>query len=150
MSTDDDLLEVPPDDVPGPLASHQHKFRVIYGDTDMAGIVYYANYLRFFEAGRGELLRSLGLRYRMLEESGLTLPVVHAEVKYHSPARYEDELTLTTQIDQVRNVSLRVSYRLEREGTLIATGQTGHACVNREGKLTRLPADYRARLLRLP
>ncbi|MFO0724579.1 MAG: thioesterase family protein [Myxococcota bacterium] len=134
------------------LPSNQHRFRVIYGDTDMAGIVYYANYLRFFEAGRGELLRSLGLRYRLLEERGLTLPVVQAEVKYLSPARYEDELLLTTKVDEVRNVSLFVSYRLERESTatLIATGRTGHACVNSEGKLTRLPADYRSRLSSLP
>ena len=131
------------------MASHTHRFRIIYGDTDMAGIVYYANYLRFFEAGRSELLRAHGIRYSVLESQGLTLPVVSAAVQYRAPARYEDELTLHTTVADVKNVSLRVTYRLVREADdrLIATGETTHACVDtKSGRVARLPADYRERL----
>ncbi len=131
------------------MVSNTHRFRVIYGDTDMAGIVYYANYLRFFEAGRSELLRARGLPYSVLEQRGLQLPVASAEVQYRAPARYEDELDLETRVLEVKNVSLKVAYRLVRpaDGVLIATGQTMHACVDRvTGRVSRLPPEYKAAL----
>ncbi len=130
------------------LPSNRHRFRVYYGDTDMAGIVYYANYLRWFEAGRCELLHSVGLRYVVLQGEGRTLPVIQASVNYLSPARYEDELELETRVEQVKNVSLRISYRLVRlsDGVLIATGETGHACVDSAGRPVRMPAPFRAAL----
>ena len=130
------------------MFANKHRFRVIYGDTDMAGVVYYGNYLRFFEAGRNELLRAAGLRYKKIQETGCTLPVTAVEVKYRAPARYDDELTLETKVEEVRNVSLRISYRLVREAddALIATGETTHACVDRDGKVARLPAEVKERL----
>ena len=128
------------------MRSHRHQFRVIYGDTDMMGVVYYANYLRYFEAGRNEFLRDAGFDYASFERLGLILPVTEAKAKYLSPARYDDELSLTTTLAQLRFGSLRMSYELMREadGAKIATGETIHACVDGEGRVRRLPDSFRA------
>jgi len=116
------------------------RIRVIYGDTDQMGVVYYANYLRYFEAGRSEFIRAKGLRYRDFEEAfGLLLPVAEASVRYRSPARYDDLLDLEVSLGEVRRASARFDYRLLREGTLLASGQTLHACVDQEGRVHRLP-----------
>ncbi len=116
------------------------RLRVIYGDTDQMGVVYYANYLRFFEAGRNEFIRAKGLRYRDFEEAfGLRLPVAEASVSYKLPARYDDLLDVEVSLAEVRRASARFEYRLVREGVLLATGHTVHACVDLAGKLQRLP-----------
>lgn len=116
------------------------RVRVIYGDTDQMGVVYYANYLRYFEAGRNEFIRAKGLRYRDFEEAfGLRLPVAEASVSYKLPARYDDLLDVEVSLAEVRRASARFDYRLVREGALLATGHTVHACVDLAGKLQRLP-----------
>ncbi|MBK9517206.1 MAG: acyl-CoA thioesterase [Anaeromyxobacter sp.] len=121
--------------------------RVIYGDTDQMGVVYYANYLRYFEAGRNEFIRAKGLRYRDFEEAfGLRLPVAEAAVSYRVPARYDDLLEVQVSLAGVRRASARFEYRLVRDGTLLATGHTVHACVDLEGRVQRLPAPLLARL----
>ena len=123
------------------------RIRVIYGDTDQMGVVYYANYLRYFEAGRNEYIRAKGLRYRDFEERfGLRLPVAEAGVSYKQPARYDDLVDVEITIGEVRRASARFEYRLLREGTLLATGHTVHACVDLEGKLRRLPEELVSRL----
>jgi acyl-CoA thioester hydrolase len=123
------------------------RLRVIYGDTDQMGVVYYANYLRFFEAGRNEFIRAKGLRYRDFEEAfRLRLPVAEAAVSYRVPARYDDLLDLEVSLGEVRRASARFEYRLLREGTVLATGHTVHACVDLEGRLQRLPAELVSRL----
>jgi acyl-CoA thioester hydrolase len=114
--------------------------RVIYGDTDQMGVVYYANYLRYFEVGRSEFIRAKGLRYRDFEARfGLLLPVAEAGVKYLSPARYDDVLSVETALAELGRASARFGYRLLRETALIATGFTLHACVDGEGRVRRLP-----------
>ena len=130
------------------MRSHRHRFRVIYGDTDMMGVVYYGNYFRYFEAGRSELLRAAGVDYRAFEQDGLFLPVADAHAKYHRPAHYEDELTLETTVTDVRFGSIRMAYRLVREAddTLIATGDTLHACIDKSGKVVRIPDLLRSKL----
>lgn len=130
------------------MRTHHHQFRVIYGDTDMMGVVYYGNYFRYFEAGRSEFLRAAGLPYGELEEAGFALPVASASAKYHASARYDDLLTLETSVEAIRMGSLRMAYRLVREpdGLLIATGETVHACVGTSGKVTRIPDLLRDRL----
>src|SRR5512138_3239421 len=106
------------------------ELRVIYGDTDQMGVVYYANYLRFFEAGRNEFIRARGLRYRDFEEQfRLMLPVVEAQVSYKAPARYDDLITVETAIEDVRRASARFGYRIVRDDEVVATGHTVHACV---------------------
>jgi acyl-CoA thioester hydrolase len=123
------------------------QIRVIYGDTDQMGVVYYANYLRFFEAARNEFIRAKGLRYRDFErEFGLMLPVVDASVKYKQPARYDDLLTVEIALAEVRRASARFEYRVVRDGVLLATGHTVHACVDLEGRVQRMPKDLLARL----
>jgi acyl-CoA thioester hydrolase len=122
--------------------------RVIYGDTDRMGVVYYANYLRYFEAGRTEFLRAKGLSYRDFEErSRLLLPVVEAGVTYQAPARYDDLLGIETSLAEVRRASARFAYRVEREGAVLATGFTVHACVDLEGRIQRMPRELLDRLL---
>jgi acyl-CoA thioester hydrolase len=121
--------------------------RVIYGDTDQMGVVYYANYLRFFEAGRNEFIRTRGLRYRDFEQRfGLRLPVAEAHVGYRIPARYDDLLAVETSLAEVRRASARFEYRIVREGELLATGHTVHACVDLEGRIRRMPAELLERL----
>lgn len=124
------------------------RVRVIYGDSDQMGVVYYANYLRYFEAGRNEFIRAKGLRYRDFEERyGLVLPVAEANVKYHSPARYDDLLTVEVTLAEARRASARFTYRIVREdGVLLATGHTVHACVDRGGKVKRMPPELVAAL----
>jgi acyl-CoA thioester hydrolase len=121
--------------------------RVIYGDTDQMGVVYYANYLRYFEAGRNEFIRAKGLRYRDFEAGhGLRLPVVEAHVSYRMPARYDDVLTIETSLAEMRRASARFGYRIVRDGDVLATGHTLHACVDLEGRVKRMPPELLQRL----
>jgi acyl-CoA thioester hydrolase len=123
------------------------ELRVIYGDTDQMGVVYYANYLRFFEAGRNEFIRARGLAYRDFEERfGLRLPVAEAQVSYRSPARYDDVIAVETAMAEVRRASARFEYRVLRGDEVLATGRTVHACVDLQGRLRRLPPELLARL----
>ncbi len=123
------------------------QIRVIYGDTDQMGVVYYANYLRYFEAGRAELIRAKGLRYRDFERDfRLMLPVVEASVRYQRPARYDDLLTLEVAITELGRASARFGYRVLREGEVLATGHTIHACVDLDGRIQRMPPELLARL----
>ena len=121
--------------------------RVIYGDTDQMGFVYYANYLRFFESGRNEDLRAKGAPYREVEaELGIRLPVVEANVHYKAPARYDDLLVVETVLAQVRRASARFEYVVRRGEERLVTGHTVHACIDFEGSLQRLPQSLIARL----
>jgi acyl-CoA thioester hydrolase len=123
------------------------EIRVIYGDTDQMGVVYYANYLRFMEAGRNEFIRARGLTYRDFEERfGLRLPVAEAQVSYRAPARYDDLITVETSLAEVRRASARFGYRIVRGGDLLATGHTVHACVDLEGRVQRMPTQLLALL----
>ncbi|HVU53093.1 MAG TPA: thioesterase family protein [Polyangia bacterium] len=121
------------------------RVRVIYGDTDQMGMVYYANYLRYFEIARNEYLRVAGQTYRAFEEShGLMLPVVEAHVSYHKPARYDDDLGVWASCAGRGAASVRFEYELRRGGERLVSGHTIHACVTREGRVVRLPAELRA------
>jgi acyl-CoA thioester hydrolase len=114
--------------------------RVIYGDTDQMGFVYYANYLRFFEAGRNEYLRAKGVPYREVEaELRVRLPVVEAQVKYKAPARYDDLLVVETTLPQVRRASARFEYVVRRGEEVLVTGHTVHACIDFAGSIQKLP-----------
>jgi acyl-CoA thioester hydrolase len=118
--------------------------RVLYGDTDQMGFVYYANYLRYFEAGRGEFLRAHRRSYVEVERSGFRLPVVEATLNYHRPAAYDDVLVVETTVEQAKGASVHFSYRVMRGGERLVTGTTRHACLDAKGKPTRLPPDLAA------
>ncbi len=123
------------------------EIRVIYGDTDQMGVAYYANYLRWFEAGRNEFIRARGLTYREVEERfRLMLPVTEAHVAYKAPARYDDVVAVETSLADVRRASARFAYRVVRGGELLATGHTVHACVDLGGRVQRMPPELLQRL----
>jgi acyl-CoA thioester hydrolase len=129
----------------GTRASAATQVRVRYADTDQMGVVYYANYLIWFEVGRTELLRTLGWSYREMEHAGIGLPVIEASCVYHRPARYDDALDIQTTGTLVSGVRMQFDYEIVREpaGELIVRGRTLHAAVNAQGRPARLPSRVR-------
>ncbi len=118
-------------------------YRVIYGDTDQMGVVYYANYLRWFERGRGELLRACGIPYATIERRGMHFPVAELSCRYFRPAHYDDLIVIETRITSVSRASLTFTYEITREADamLLASGSTKHACVDGQGKIMRIQDD---------
>ena len=127
---------------------HRIEVRVTYAETDAMGIVYYANYLRWLEVGRTELMRSLGIAYKEMEDRGTFLPVSEVFCKYHGSARYDDVLIIETSVDFLKRASIQFSYRILRksDGNQLVTGSTLHAFVDRDGKIVKVPAIFRAKL----
>jgi len=121
------------------LTEHEISVRVRYSETDAMGFLHHANFFAYFEMGRTELLRAQGGNYRQMEESGLFLVVVKLTCNYHSPARYDDLLTLRTSVERVSAAKIEHSYRLMRDATLLATASSVLACVDRQGKVQRIP-----------
>ncbi len=105
------------------------------------GVAYHANYFVWFEVARCDVLRALGENYRNLEAEGIYLPVVEAHCKFVSPARYDDQLNITTKVNLKSQVRVEFSYKLERgeDQHLLATGRTIHASTDMHGKPQRLP-----------
>ena len=123
----------------------QLEYRVPYADTDQMGVVYYANYLVYFERSRNELMRAMGLTYKELEQRQLGLPVVSAQIDYKTPARYDDVLTIRAELAWVRGVRLQVNCRVCRGDQLLATGHTVHAVIDlRSLRPTRVPDELLA------
>jgi acyl-CoA thioester hydrolase len=127
------------------MLSHRTTSRVIYGDTDKMGFAYNANYLRWFEIGRTELFRSLGLTYREIESKGIFLPVAEVYCRFISPVEYDDLLVIETSIDLKVKGAMKFDYQLYRENgqDAIAKGYTKHPCVDREGRVIRPPQFLR-------
>jgi acyl-CoA thioester hydrolase len=121
------------------------RVRVRYADTDRMGVAYYANYFVWFEVGRTEWLRETGWSYREMETDGIALPVIEAHCEYRQPARYDDEVEISTQAALLSPVRVRFDYevRLTSDATLSAAGYTVHAAVDATGKPCRLPARVR-------
>ena len=116
-------------------------YRVIYGDTDQIGVVYYANYLRWFEKGRSEFLRQIGLPYSVIEQQGFNFPVVEVTCRYAQSARYDEVIRIETELVEMGRASLSFSYRISRDADncLLAGGSTKHACLDRAGRVSRMP-----------
>ena len=131
---------------------HRFLIRVRYGDTDQMGMAYYGHYLRWFEIGRAEMMRSLGSSYRSIEEQGIRLPVVEARCRYLKPARYDDQIAIETGVLDVGRASVRFGYRIvdEPTGTPIAHGMTEHCFLGEGGRPVRAPEDLMALLARAP
>jgi len=127
------------------MYSHRTNYRVIYGDTDNMGQAYYGNYYRWFEIGRSEMFRSLGLPYKAVEENGIFLPVAESHCKYATPARYDDILVIETSLDTKLKAAIKFDYNIYREDgkTMVASGYTKHPCVDRSGKVVRPPKFLR-------
>jgi len=128
--------------------------RVRYAETDQMGIVYYANYLVWFELGRVEVLRTLDLSYHRLEtEFGCILPVIEVRCRYRAPARYDDEIVIETRPAMMRGSVLKFAYRIFRklgqkqeERELLAEGETVHVVCDRQLRRKPLPEKYAAAL----
>ena len=123
------------------LKSCEIEIRVPYCDVDQMGCVHHSNYLKYFEQGRTELLRESGWAYRDLEASGIYFVVTKVLCNYHSPARYDDLLILTTSVKRVTLARIDHYYELRRkaDGLLLSTGQTTLACVNGQGQIIPMP-----------
>ena len=126
-----------------PLYSHTLSIRVTYSETDGQRRVHHANYLNYFERGRVEMLRSMGVSYRDLEDAGLMLVVSEMNVRYQAAAEFDDVLSLTTELTEVRKVRVRHRYRIERDGESIVEADSVIACVDRQGAPSRLPEPLR-------
>ena len=115
--------------------------RVRYAETDKMGIVYYANYLIWFEIGRTDWLRDTGWTYRSMEEDGIQLPVIEARCEYRQGARYDDEVEIRTRARKLSPVRVQFDYEAVRraDGAVLASGHTVHATIDRSGRPVRMP-----------
>lgn len=118
-------------------------YRVPYADTDNMGVVYYANYLIYFERGRTELLRQIGYTYKEMEEKGLYFPIRNVECNYHYPAHYDDMITIETTLSEIRSASVVFHYKIKCQNKLLVTGMTKHPLVDYSFKPTRLPQNLK-------
>jgi acyl-CoA thioester hydrolase len=121
------------------------RLRVRYAETDQMGVVYHANYLVWMEMGRVELCRSMGVRYRDMEQQdGVLLTVVEARCRYHAPARYDDEVVVKTTVPRSTSRLIEFEYLIEsaETGQKLATGSTTHMFCGRDMRPCRLPEKY--------
>jgi len=125
------------------MPTHNTEIRVRYQETDNMGVVYYSNYFVWFEVGRTEHMRSLGMPYTDLEKKGLFMMVASASCQYKSPARYDDIVRIETRIPEIRNSSLKFEYRLSVGERLIATGESVHVMTNEKGRPVRISPEIK-------
>ena len=116
---------------------NDHIVRVTYRDTDQMNVVYYANYLVWFEMGRTELLRQTGHTYNEFENMGYALPVIRCVSEYKKPARYDDLIRIWTRISHLSHASIIFGYQIldDKTGEIMAEGETRHAVITKEGRI---------------
>ena len=120
-----------------------YQYRVIFGDTDQMGVVYYGNYMRFFEASRAAFLRSVGRSHRDLDAWGVALPVVEAHCRYRRPAFYEDLIDIDVDVVELRGASMKFVYEVRRGSDVLADGWTRHASIGLDGRPRAVPEPLR-------
>ena len=130
------------------MKSDKIQFRVRYGETDQMGFVYYGNYAQYFEMGRTEWLRKLGITYKKMEQDGIMLPVINLNINYFKPAKYDDLLTLKTILKKMPSAKIEFSYEVfNEENELLTTANTTLVFVNmKTNKPTRAPEYILKRL----
>lgn len=127
--------------------THHFPVRVYYEDTDLAGIVYYANYLKFIERGRSEWVREMGVdQAAMKRDEGIVFAVRRVEADYNAPAHYDDQLVVTTTIEAVTGARLIVRQNVERDGAVLFSALVTIVAINEAGSPARLPAAFRRNL----
>jgi acyl-CoA thioester hydrolase len=131
------------------MFEHTTKIRVRYGETDQMGYMYYGNYAEFYEVGRVEMLRSLGLTYKGMEESGIMMPVLELQCKYLKPALYDEEISIRVIMDKLPGIRIHFKYELKNpKGELINTGETLLVFINMKTNRPCLPPqDFTDRLM---
>lgn len=133
-----------------PAMPHRQRVRVYFEDTDAAGIVYYANYLKFAERARTDWLRELGISHaEMIRRDGLTLVVRRCTIDYLKPAHLDDELTIETELVKLGGASIELVQRIARSGEVLAEMKVVVVCVGRDGKPARVPEKLRGVLPRI-
>jgi acyl-CoA thioester hydrolase len=125
---------------------HRHPVRVYYEDTDLAGIVYYANYLRFLERGRSEMVRAAGISQLDMKAKGFVFAVRRVEADYLRPAHFEDDLIVETRANGLKGASFDMPQRVLRGDDVLLEALVKIVVLTPEGRATRLPADIRAKL----
>jgi acyl-CoA thioester hydrolase len=131
------------------MFEHVTKIRVRYGETDQMGYMYYGNYAEFYEVGRVEMLRSLGLTYSGMEQSGIMMPVLELKCKYLKPALYDEEISVKVIMDKMPGIRIHFRYELSnQQGELINTGETLLVFINMKTNRPCLPPhDFIDKLL---
>ena len=127
------------------MLKHRSHIRVRYADTDKMGIIYYGKYFEYFEQGRSDLLRAIGLPYPEVERQGIYLPVIEASARYRKSASYDEMIILETVVPELPVARIRLEYRVFREGDEepLVEGHTIHSFLNSAtGKPTRAPAFF--------
>jgi acyl-CoA thioester hydrolase len=128
------------------MLSRSFTLTVRYAETDAQGVVHHANYLVWFEEGRSEFLRQMGMNYSDFERAGFFAVVAHAEVDYRAPAFFEDRITVTATLARVRNRVMEFTYRVvNQHAALVAEGRTVHVFIGRDRRPTALPAEWLSR-----
>ena len=123
------------------INQHSIEIRVRYSETDAMGLLHHSNYLSYFEIGRTELFRAQGGSYRRMEELGLYFVVAKIDVRFRRPAKYDDVLTLKTEISRVTPAKLEHHYCLMRESVVLTEANSVIACINQAGEVQRIPED---------
>lgn len=126
----------------GPLPVHNlTQMRVLFADTDAMGVVYHTNYFRWFELGRSELMRQLGIPYTELQKLNLNMPLIKVSCNYLKSALYDQVLTIETRFDYIKKATVKFNSRIwdENRENLLAEGYSIHVCTNNEGKIRRIP-----------
>jgi len=123
---------------------HTYPIRVYYEDTDMGGVVYYANYLRYIERARSDWVRKLGIDQNAMRDDGVVWVVRRVEADYIGAARFEDELVIETTMTEVTTARLEMDQVVRRGETVIFRAKVMAACMNAAGRPVRLPAEIRA------
>ena len=123
------------------MYTHKTELRVRYEETDQTGVVYYSNYLVWFEVGRAEYIRSLGTSYKEFERRGVRIVVAEAYCRYESPAHYDDLIIVRTRLSEIRSRSLKYMYTVVRKADekQLASGYTTHVFVDKNGKSLKIP-----------
>ena len=133
-----------------PMTTHRQAIRVYFEDTDAAGIVYYANYLKFAERARTDMMRDLGVSHaEMMKRDGLVLVVRRCEIDYRKPARLDDLLTVETEMAKLGGASVELLQRVLRDGEVLVELKVLVVCVGKDGKPARVPDYVRAALPRI-
>ncbi|WP_333653449.1 YbgC/FadM family acyl-CoA thioesterase [Dissulfurispira sp.] len=124
--------------------AHEIKLKIYYEDTDAGGVVYYANYLRYMERARTEFLADKGINIAEMHNQGYFFVVTHVDIHYKRSARLGDVITITTGITELKNASMTIKHRVLKDDTLIAEALVTLACIDRNGKPTRFPENFRS------
>jgi len=120
--------------------------KIYYHDTDCGGVVYYANYLKFIEESRSEYCLSRGVSLKEWSDKGLLFPVVHAEITYKAPARYQDTIRIFSKLEKIGNTSVNFSHEIRRGDTLLIQSQVVWVCVGKDFKPHAIPEEIRTKL----